>query len=73
MLQQRTLSLVKPALHQVKDMHYRGVDWHPLHALRAGMPVAVATGGNRKQVEASMRAAGLEGYFDAVVTCDVSN
>ncbi|GAB4824192.1 hypothetical protein N2152v2_011238 [Parachlorella kessleri] len=35
-----------------------------------GLPCAVATGGNRKQVAASMKAAGVETYFDAVVTCD---
>lgn len=38
----------------------------------AGLPCAVATGGNRRQVETSIQAAGLEGFFDAVVTCDVS-
>ena len=32
----------------------------------------MATGGNRRQVEASLRAVGLESFFDAVVTCDVS-
>lgn len=37
-----------------------------------GMPVAVATGGSKRQVSTSLRACGLESFFDAVVTCDVS-
>ena len=35
-----------------------------------GLPVAVATGGARRQVGPAIAAAGLEGFFDAVVTAD---
>jgi beta-phosphoglucomutase-like phosphatase (HAD superfamily) len=38
-----------------------------------GLPVAVATGGTKKQVTASLTASGLSDFFDAVVTCDVSS
>ena len=36
-----------------------------------GLPVAVATGGSRRQISGSMEAAGITDFFDAVVTCDV--
>lgn len=36
-----------------------------------GIPVAVATGGSRRQVSTSLSASGLDSFFDAVVTCDV--
>lgn len=35
-----------------------------------GLPVAVATGGSKRQVSGSMLAAGISDFFDAVVTCD---
>lgn len=35
-----------------------------------GLPCAIATGGNRAQVEASLKASGLQEFFDAVVTCN---
>ena len=35
-----------------------------------GIPVAVATGGTKRQVSGSMQAAGVADFFDAVVTCD---
>ncbi len=35
-----------------------------------GIPVAVATGGTRRQVTAAMAAAGVADFFDALVTCD---
>lgn len=37
-----------------------------------GIPVAIATGGSKRQVTGSMDAAGISSFFDAVVTCDVS-
>ncbi|KAI7835561.1 hypothetical protein COHA_010540 [Chlorella ohadii] len=42
------------------------------HAAKSkGMPIAIATGGNRAQVEKSLRAVDmLEGFFDAIVTCN---
>lgn len=39
-------------------------------AKAAGIPVAVATGGTRRQVTAAMAAAGVTDFFDALVTCD---
>ncbi|KAL4424868.1 hypothetical protein ABPG77_002091 [Micractinium sp. CCAP 211/92] len=42
------------------------------HAAKAkGLPMAIATGGSRPQVTKSLAAVGLlEGFFDAVVTCN---
>jgi beta-phosphoglucomutase-like phosphatase (HAD superfamily) len=37
-----------------------------------GIPIAIATGGSKRQVTGSMAAAGISTFFDAVVTCDVS-
>lgn len=39
-------------------------------AKKKGLPIAIATGGSKNQVEAAMRAAAIEDVFDAVVTCD---
>ena len=39
-------------------------------AKERGIPVAVATGGSKLQVSVAMKSAGLDGFFDAVVTCD---
>lgn len=35
-----------------------------------GLPVAVATGGSKLQVKVAMESAGVDTFFDAVVTCD---
>ena len=35
-----------------------------------GLPIAVATGGTKKQVFPALQAAGLSDFFDAVVTAD---
>lgn len=35
-----------------------------------GLPIAIATGGSKRQVTGSMEAAGISSFFDAVVTCD---
>lgn len=37
-----------------------------------GLPIAIATGGSKRQVTKAMAAAGISDFFDAVVTCDVS-
>jgi beta-phosphoglucomutase family hydrolase len=37
---------------------------------RGVLPMAVATGGSRRSAGKTIEAAGLEGWFDAVVTCD---
>lgn len=34
------------------------------------IPVAIATGGSKLQVSVAMKSAGVENFFDAVVTCD---
>ena len=40
-----------------------------------GLPVAIATGGSRAQASRALAAVGLlQGFFDAIVTCnDVTN
>lgn len=39
-------------------------------AKEKGIPVSIATGGTRMQVEKAMKSAGVDTFFDAVVTCD---
>jgi len=34
------------------------------------IPIAIATGGSKLQVSVAMKSAGIDDFFDAVVTCD---
>lgn len=39
-------------------------------AKEKGLPIAIATGGSMLQVSVAMKSAGVDDFFDAVVTCD---